>query len=156
MRQWLVCITGFVTAALLLGLSGCERYALDRQMEELCKKDGGIKVYEKVTLPAQEYEALWKFVRTQADSSDYYGPDYRYAMSQKILVGKDANPGRGQGRLVRWHQQLYRSSDQRILGESVFYARGGGDFFTFGLQPSIKNCPVGMPDLAQSIFIKGE
>lgn len=44
------------TALLLsLGLAGCERWELDRQMEELCRKDGGVKVYEAVTLSAGEF-----------------------------------------------------------------------------------------------------
>ena len=53
------CLTGrratllLTFAALTTALAGCERWSLDRQMEELCKKDGGIKVYETVTLPAK-------------------------------------------------------------------------------------------------------
>ncbi len=41
-----------------LALSGCEKFALDRQMEELCKKDGGVKIYETVTLPASMFDRL--------------------------------------------------------------------------------------------------
>ena len=52
--------------AMLVTLSGCERYALNRQMEELCKKDGGVKIYETVTLSPTEYEAIWKYAGTAA------------------------------------------------------------------------------------------
>lgn len=44
------------TAAILASLAGCEKYALDRQMAELCKKDGGLEVYETVTLPRSAFD----------------------------------------------------------------------------------------------------
>ena len=52
-----------LAATLLLTLAGCERWALDRKMEELCRKDGGVKVYETVTLPPKEFEAIWTYVQ---------------------------------------------------------------------------------------------
>ncbi|HQR09776.1 MAG TPA: hypothetical protein PLW68_00505, partial [Casimicrobiaceae bacterium] len=30
-------------AVVFVSLTGCEKFALDRQMEELCKKDGGVR-----------------------------------------------------------------------------------------------------------------
>lgn len=42
-------------AGLTVVLGGCERWALDRQMEEMCRKDGGVKVYEKVRDPGIEF-----------------------------------------------------------------------------------------------------
>ena len=45
----------FLACILLLLLSGCERWYLDSKMEELCAKDGGIKIYETVTLPASDF-----------------------------------------------------------------------------------------------------
>jgi len=46
------------TVAMIFVLTGCEKFALDRQMEDLCKKDGGVKVYETVTLPASMFDQL--------------------------------------------------------------------------------------------------
>lgn len=43
--------------AMIFGLllAGCEKARLDAQVKELCAKDGGIKVYETVKLPADRF-----------------------------------------------------------------------------------------------------
>ena len=75
---------GWLAVAILL--SGCEKFALDRQMEELCKKDGGVKVYETVTLPPEMFDQWgdpfpgWRG-RTLEDR---LGPEYRYAWKPSI------------------------------------------------------------------------
>ena len=137
-------------------LFGCERWELDRKMEELCKKDGGIKVYETVTLSASEFVTLWKYVITAKSLEDYYGPSYRYVSKKEVLLGKDARLDKGEGQLDRIYQAIYRRSDNRLLGEQVAYLRGGGDYFTFGFQPSSASCPRLDRDLAQKIFIQGK
>lgn len=148
-----------VTAVSLVGLAGCERYALDRQMEELCKKDGGIKVYETVTLPASEFsnvgQPLARYWKEGMPKDERFGPDYRYVETRDVLVGLHADPTKGEGQLVRSHQAIHRRMDGQLLGESVRYDRGGGDYFTFGFQPSGKSCPHFTKGLEQAIFIKG-
>lgn len=54
-------------------LNGCEKYALDRQMRELCEKDGGTKVYETVILPKNIF----------LTNQDIHSPDGRSATFQK-------------------------------------------------------------------------
>lgn len=143
----------------VLALSGCERYALDHKMEELCKKDGGIKVYETVTLPASEFsttgEPLARYIPLAKGVDDYLGPDYRYVRDIDVLVGKDADTEKGAGRLTRVYYAIYRRADQRLLGEAVSYGRGGGDGVTFGFQPSGDYCPKPRPDLISSVFKRG-
>lgn len=72
-----VTIPSMVTA--MLALAGCERWALDQQMEELCKKDGGIRVYETVTLPASDFsnigQPLARYERTAKSWEEIFGPD---------------------------------------------------------------------------------
>ncbi len=138
----------------LLSLAGCERFALDRQMEELCKKDGGVKVHETVTLSPAEYDQLSRYAT--AKNREYsYGPEYRYVLRQEIVIGKDADPEKGQGRLSRWYSAIYRKSDNKLLGEAVSYGRTGGDGFTFGFHPSSNSCPRMSQGLDQMIFVKG-
>lgn len=143
----------------LLGLTGCERYALDQQMEELCKKDGGIKIYETVTLPASEFTStgapLGKYIPLANSESDYLGPDYRYVQKREILVGPRADATKGEGQLIRVYQAVYRQSDGRLLGENVWYSRSGGDGFTLGFQPSGRSCPRLEQGLFRSIFLRG-
>lgn len=141
---------------LLIALSGCERYALDRQMEELCKKDGGIKVYETVTLPPSEYEAIWKYAARPVSPAEYYGPKYRTVSGREVLIGKDTKAESGDGQLARLHWAIYRRTDDRLLGEQIEYRRNGGDFITFGFQPSSAYCPHVDHGIANAVFIKGD
>ena len=136
-------------------ISGCERFKLDRQMEELCRKDGGVKVYETVTLPPDEYARLFTSA-TSKNGDRYYGPEYRYVQHRAVIAGKDADPEKGQGRLSRWSEEIYRRLDGKLLGESVFYIRAGGDGFTFGFHPSSNVCPRPRAGLGTSVFLKGE
>lgn len=140
-------------------LTGCERWALDRQMEELCKKDGGIRVYESVTLPPSEFNNLGQpLARYQQQATTHeqrLGPDYRYVTRRDVLVGKVAHPDKGQGRLARLYWGIYRRADGKLLGEQVEYQRIGGDGFTFGFQPSRASCPPTSRGLEASVFLKG-
>ncbi len=149
-------VATMLAAAFLLLLAGCERNTLDRQMEELCKKDGGVKVYETVKLPASELETIWQYASTAKSRVDYYGPEYRAVSTREVLIGKDARAETGEGRLARLYWAIYRRSDDRLLGEQVEYRRNAGDPFTFGFQPSSAYCPQVERGLARSIFVKGD
>ncbi len=144
---------------LALGTSGCERWRLDQQMELLCQQDGGIKVYETVTLPASEFsnvgQPLARYAQQAKSPEERLGPDYRYVWQRTVLFGVGAKLEAGEGTLVRNHHSITRRADGRLLGESVSYARGGGDGFTFGFQPSGNHCPNPRIDLIGSVFIKG-
>jgi len=128
-------------------------------MEELCKKDGGIKVYETVTLPASEFgpadQPLARYIPIAKSDDEYLGPDYRYVRKMEILVGQSADSEKGEGRLTRWYAAIYRRSDGHLLGESVSYGRGGGDRFTFGFNPSGNACPLPRIDLIKAAFFEG-
>lgn len=156
-RAWLYVL---MVLASLLSLSGCDRWSLDRQMETLCKKNGGVKVYETVTLPASEFsnvgQPLARFAKQATSIEDTLGPDYRYVIQKEVLVGAEANLENGRGRLERIHEVVYRRSDSRMLGEYLWYARGGGDGFTFGFQPSSEYCPKPGLSLINLIFLRGK
>lgn len=152
---------GVVAAVALGGLVGCPRWSLDRQMEEMCRKDGGLHVYEKVTLPASEFsnvgQPLAKYGSSAKSFEDRLGPDYRYIVDRTVVAGHaDADPERGQGLVTRIHERVVRRADGKLLGESVWYSRGGGDFITFGFHPSGSHCPKTRASLINSIFLKGD
>ena len=136
-------------------LSGCEKYLLDRQMAELCAKDGGVRVYETVTLARAEYEKMLKYRVTAKSQEQYYGPEYRYVVVEKLLAGKRDGARTWRGEFWRIHKTIYRKSDNHLLGESVDYIRVGGDLILLGTQPSGNGCPKPRVDLAQSILVKG-
>ena len=152
-------LTVLTSTISFVALVGCERWALDRQMDVLCQKDGGVKIYETVTLPANEFsnvgQPLARYQQLARSDADLLGPDYRYVEEREIVAGAHAKAENGEGQLTRWHHAIYRRIDNHLLGEYVRYNRSGGDGFTFGFQPSGKNCPEPINDLAQSVFIKG-
>lgn len=142
-------------------LAGCERYALDRQMEELCKVDGGVKVYETVALPSTLYDKYGVLIHgpwlRMPEDADFYrigDDDYRVITKRTYMVGRNARPSEGEGQLVRVHVTVYRWRDRHLLGESISYWRGGGDGFTFGFQPSSNHCPQPLADVVQLVFAK--
>ena len=154
------------TAAILASLAGCEKYALDRQMEELCKKDGGLKVYETVTLPSSAFDQTG-YLRRQ-DKSDPSKPlsthsivsGGEFSITREITVIKAGDPFTGdgagfisQGRLERFYTFVMRTDNQKILGSAVSYGRAGGGF-SLG-HPDSKSCPAIGTNLLEAIFQQG-
>lgn len=100
----------------LLGLVGCEKDRLDRQLLELCAKDGGNKVYEVVVLPPDK-GALPRIPRKEyATAAD------EYYVVQEVTYLKQGNP-----ELHRSRYRIVRRSDGKTIGESIYYVRRGGD-----------------------------
>jgi len=97
-----------------------EKARLDREVNRLCAIDGGMKVYETVTLPADSFEKdgfIYIPSRQVAKPEDeYYNDGYT-----KYLV-------KGNPDLVQYHTQIYQQSDNKLLGEIISYSRRGGDF----------------------------
>jgi len=147
---------GAIFTVIALSLGGCEKFALDRQMEELCKKDGGVKVYTTVTLSSEMFDNLghpfpgWP----NRSQEERLGSDYRYVVERVILKQGDAM--KGEGELRRTVERVFRRSDNKLLGEQISYGRSGGDFIAFA-HPTSKHCPVIQSDsegLIKSIFRK--
>jgi hypothetical protein len=139
-----------------LALSGCEKFALDRQMEELCKKDGGVKVYETVTLPPDMFDQWgdpfpgWR----GRPLEERLGSAYRYVVETVYL--KQGDPLKGEGQLRRTSERIYRRSDGKLIGEAISYGRSGGDFIVYA-HPTSNHCPIYQSDsegLIKSVFRK--
>ena len=148
---------------LTLTLTGCEKFALDRQMEELCKKDGGVRVYEIVMLPASMFDQLgdpfpgWRARVLQGKPEERLGAEYRYVVERVHL--KNGDPLKGEGRLDRTSERIYRRADGKLMGEAISYGRSGGDFIAYA-HPTSKSCPIyqsANEKLIRSVFLrKGE
>jgi hypothetical protein len=122
------------TLLIAIGLTGCtaEKDRLDAEVRRLCALDGGIKIYETVTLPPERFG---KFNSVHVPDVRYAKPtdDYYYERSTEYLV-------RGNPDLLRFHTKLIRRSDKKVLGEGISYARRGGDF-PGPWHPSSFRCP---------------
>jgi hypothetical protein len=141
-----------------VSLSGCEKAALDRQVEELCKKDGGVKVYETVTLSPEMFDQDgnpfpgWR----GRPLEDRLGPDYRYLTETHYLKQGDPNQLFSEGVLSRYSEKIVRVSDSKLMGESVVYGRTGGEAILLG-HPSGTMCPIlksADETLIRSVFVK--
>lgn len=139
----------FVSAGLaLVSLTGCEKYRLDAEVRELCAKDGGIKVYEVVALPENEFNEFGQVSFYQAAQGSVLLTEYNLIKEERTY--RSGNP-----RMWRTYFAVKRKNDGRILGESVGYTRFG-DGFEGPFHPSSFMCPeeFGETLLLQRVFIK--
>ena len=140
---------------LAIPLSGCEKYALDRKMESLCKKDGGIYIYEYAPLPEKRFDPNGKVIPYWQKPPKFewmYGPEYRLTWNTSTI--DDGDPVLGEGRLVRDEIKLIRTSDEKEIAISIKYIRTGGDFIYYS-HFSSKICPENKKTSIESAFIKG-
>ena len=153
-----------VTAAILAILTGCEKYALDRQMAELCKKDGGLEVYETVTLPRSAFDATGRVIRKDVFDANkplnsyaiVSGGDYAISSVRVDIAGGEPTFGLiKQGRLSRHEYVVQRISDKKVLGTEISYGRIGGEISLH--HPSSSRCPLISPSsgLIDAVFKKG-
>lgn len=139
---WLVFASTLIYASFFT-----EKDRLDREVKRLCAIDGGIKVYETVKLPTERFEkddSIYIPSKQRSKPED----DYFYESSQHFLV-------RGNPSMWRNHYKIYRTSDNKIIGESVSYSRHGGDIPGPWHESSFR-CPVkaDITDLSMQVFIK--
>ena len=148
-----------------VALVGCHSRAIDRQMNALCRIDGGMKVYEPVKLPASYYESSGR-LRVQASMatgqtdgswfSRIGNDEYRVVVTDTYLVGARPLGEAYDETLVRTHIRIYKWPEQRLLGEDVSYRHGYGTRFSFGFQPGGTHCPEKRANLQAAVFIREE
>lgn len=111
-----------ISTLLLLPLAACSatpsKSELDAEVKRLCAIDGGIKVYETVRLPAERFDQHGNVripSKTKAKPTDEY-----YYDSETVYLRE------GDPTVIRMVTRIVRRNDEKVLGESVRYARGGG------------------------------
>lgn len=128
-------------------LASCEKARLDEQVKELCAKDGGVKVFETVRLPAEKFDSHGNPM-LPAKARSKPGDQYYYELETEYL--KTGNP-----EFWRSRHRVIRASDGKVLGESIRYVRRGGDLPGPWHESSF-GCPeIGSePSLERSIFLR--
>lgn len=122
-KPWMLVVLLLAFAPLLtLGFYEGRKAYWDAKVREMCAKDGGITVYETVKLPAEKFNEWGQpnFYRP-AQGKDALGADYVFASD--IFYYRKGNP-----QVARHNIKVIRRSDGKLLGESISYGRGGGDF----------------------------
>jgi hypothetical protein len=142
------------------GIPAFNRWKADKLVDELCAKDGGIKVYETVGLSKERFDK-WgtMFVpdkRFMKPDNDYFSENY-YQFHEKDKNPEWVKNHRDQRiEIIRAHVKYYRKHDSKLLGESISYMRRGGE----AIGPwhiSSYVCSVGSEtDLNKQIFLKVE
>ena len=111
-------------------LAGCAGYVpgrqayWDEQVKEMCEKDGGVTVYERVKLTQSEYQRLGGargIIPVPARSSA--GPNAPYVADTKITKIREGSP-----EVYRRETMIVRSADGMVLSRQIQYGRIGGDF----------------------------
>lgn len=121
---------------------------LDHQVRELCTKDGGVKVYETVILPAERFD---KYGNVHIPSKNFAKPTDEYYYESKNQYFQKGNADQtGNPDIFQYNFRIVRHLDGKIMGESISYIRRGG-----GLpgpwHPSSFSCPE-HSDPARLIF----
>lgn len=131
--------------------SGPSKSELDAEVKRLCAIDGGIKVYEMVELPPERFNKYGQ-VEIPEKKQAKYGDDYYYEWGVTYL--KHGKPEDGSPDLARSHFKLYRSNNNKLIGESVAYTRRGGDI-SGPWHPSHLTCSSdsGLAVLQKRVFI---
>lgn len=122
----------------------------DAKVRELCAKDGGIKVFKKVELPADVYKQYARRNWILPDKSEVNQTD-EYYVEWNFFYYHKGNP-----QVSRSETRIIRRSDGKVLGKYISYGRGGGDL-PGPWHGSSFTCPnpVKLPNFETSIFQKG-
>ena len=98
---------------------GGRKIYYDTQVRELCAKDGGVKVYEQVVLPAERFDKYGEVA--VAPSADAKRAD-EFIYKWTVTVIRSGNP-----EIKRNHFALVRQADAKLLAEGMGYVRTAGD-----------------------------
>lgn len=124
-----------------------EKDQLDEEVRNRCAKDGGIKIYERVSLAADKFDESGFINFYHRMSREPLGPEYIFESSTDYFR-------RGNPEMWRNYYRVIRRRDGRVLGESISYSRRGGDL-PGPWQESSFGCPAQTGDvtLLREIFV---
>ena len=110
----------------------------DSKVRELCASDGGIKVFEPVSVSTEQFAALPTvdgFVVVPAEKPETPdSPAFSSTVTETVI-------GEGNPRISRLESLVKRRSDGKVIGQIVTYARIGGDVPIGIGHPSSFICP---------------
>lgn len=124
------------------------KYYYDARVREMCAKDGGVRVYETAPLTQNLID---KAGRIWIPDKERMKPTDKYYYESEDHYYRQGNPT-----LLQSRYRIIRRTDGKVLGESIFYGRGGGDLPGPWHESSF-TCPnpIQSPGLETSIF-KGD
>lgn len=99
-----------------------------REVDHLCEKDGGLRIHEKVYLPADRFHQaprgnfMHGLIKNNGKLGEKgLGPEFRYMFEAKRI------PASGGTGIQRIAIAVWRTSDGKLLGEAVNYSHTNGE-----------------------------
>lgn len=142
-----------VVLGVWLGIPTFNKWQADKLVDELCAKDGGIKVYEVVTLPKERFNQWGQFeVRDEKHMKS--GDEYYSVWNTSDIEGKHNSTDISVLTIYKHHIGIYRARGKEIIGEAIAYVRRSGD--PIGpWHPSSHSCPENIDTiLLKSVFLQ--
>lgn len=133
-------VKGFLLVTIIIimiGLAGTgvNKAYWDYQVKGMCERDGGVEVFEVVSLTKDQYlKNAGNSGNIQILSKRISKARHDFYRQIEDTVINGSNP-----RVVKSEYITYRKSDEKILGKFVTYSRVGGDFPT-GFHRSSFSC----------------
>ncbi|HNN86796.1 MAG: hypothetical protein U1F12_02850 [Pseudomonadales bacterium] len=116
----------------------------DHEIRELCRKDAGVTVYERVGMSKEEYKKFRLLALDDRNENQMY-----YSKFKTSYIKDNDNIS-----IMKFEEHAIRKSDGKVLGTSVSYARKGGDSIFHWPHPTQFGCwSIGIdPNLRTSVF----
>lgn len=140
-----------IALLLTLLLTSCTGYVpgqqsyWDAQVREMCEKDGGVRIFEVVSLNSQQYSLLLnKFGQLSPPLESKAEGNVPIVHRFTSIYVRQNDP-----EIRRDELSVIRKSDEKILGVSVSYSRVGGDLIA--LHPSFFSCPERSVDIFSAV-----
>lgn len=137
---------------LVAGIGGCEarKEYYDWQVRKMCEKDGGVTIYDRVSVTRSQFEAMGKVGGfASVPPKRLASPDAPVFSVATEIVIKEGRPG-----VRKREETVFRSADEEIVALVVSYWREGGDFPSFA-HPSSFVCPDPLGNVAarEKLFV---
>ena len=138
---------------LAVSFAGCMGYVpgrqsyWDAQVHEMCEKEAGITIYERIKVSKKEYDSLGGMPGGLPLPPEWHKPDFPYFIEVRSTRIRESNP-----EVVKTEMFVKRRSDRTILGKSVTFSRRGGDIPTGLFHTSSFTCAETGPGLTKQIF----
>lgn len=108
----------------------------DAQVKEMCERDGGVKIYEKLHISKSDIDLLGRVDgKIDVPIKQLAKPNSPVYAELKITNLQEGNP-----QVTRTESTIIRRIDQVIIARWIVYSRFGGDFPSLA-HPSTLRCP---------------
>lgn len=156
--KWLLLLSLSMIVVSCTGCSTIRKAYWDYRVDELCKKDGGVKIYEKSVIRKSDYPDI-----KLTSSGEIIFPSKIKATSKDpfYYVSYTEYIKNGSLDVMKHGQSIFRSSDNKLMGTYISYGRRGGDFLFFEgpFHPSSYSCKdteKNVKDFSSIVTIQGK